>query len=387
MPIVIDKVDTWIVDIPTIRPHVLSMTSISRQVMMLVFVHCSDGVTGLGEGTTIGGLSYGDESPEGMKLAIDRYCAPLLIGADASSPAAAMARVRAHVVGNHFAKNALETALLDAAARRAGLPLSALLGGRMRDRLPVLWTLASGDTARDIAEAETMIAAGRHDTFKLKIGKRAMARDIAHVAAIKQALGDRASVRVDVNQAWDEQTALRGAAMLADAGVDLIEQPLPHADRAGMARLTSRSRVPIMADEALRGPGDALDFARFRGADAFSIKPPQAGGLFAAGRIAAIATAGHIGVYGGTMLEGGIGTIAAAHLFSTFDRLEWGTELFGPLLQTEDILAEPLDYRDFSLILPDGPGLGVTLDLEKASHFRRDGPGRTAVSLSIKEPI
>lgn len=385
MAINVERVDTWIVDIPTIRPHILSMTSISKQVMMLVFVTCSDGITGMGEGTTIGGLSYSDESPEGMKLAIDRYCEPLLRGQDVRVPAAAMAIVRQHVVGNHFAKNALETALLDAAAKRAELPLSELLGGRVRGHLPVLWTLASGSTERDIEEAEAMIETGRHNVFKLKIGKRALSDDIAHVSAIKRALGDRASLRVDINQAWDEPQALRGAEMLADAGADLIEQPLHRGNRTGLRRLARRSPLPIMADEVLHGPGDALDIARTGGAQAFSVKPAQAGGLFAAGQIAAIASAGHIGIYGGTMLEGAIGTMASAQLFSTFDTLEWGTELFGPLLQSESILATPLAYRNFGLELPESPGLGIALDMEKARRFRRDEPVRTVVGPRAKE--
>ena len=386
MPITVEKIDTFIVDVPTIRPHILSMTAISRQVMMLVAIHCSDGSIGWGEGTTIGGLAYGEESPEGMKLAIDTYFAPLLMGRDASAPAALMALVRAHVVGNHFARNAVETALLDAAAKRAGLPLSALLGGPVRDSLPVLWTLASGDTGRDIEEAQAMIAARRHDVFKLKIGKRSMADDVAHVAAIKKALGAKASVRVDVNQAWDAVSALRGAQMLADAGADLIEQPLPREDLHGMARLTAQSPIAIMADEALRGPHDAMAFARSSGAHAFSIKPAQAGGLFAARDVAAIAQAGHIGLYGGTMLEGSIGTIASAHLFATLPSLTWGTELFGPLLQSEDILTEPLSYKDFALYLPQGPGLGVTLDMDKIAHFRRDASHRT-ISLASHRKI
>jgi len=298
-----------------------------------------------------------------------------------------MALVGDHVVGNHFAKNALETALLDAAAQRAGQPLSTLLGGRVRNQLPVLWTLASGDTACDIDEAQAMIEAGRHNTFKLKIGKRPLAQDIAHVAAIKNALGSQASVRVDVNQAWNPVLAQRGARMLADAGVDLIEQPLARRDRRGMARLTRNSPVAIMADEALRGPHDAMEFARTRAADAFSIKPSQAGGLFAARDVAAIARAAGIGLYGGTMLEGGIGTAASAQLFSTFPAIEWGTELFGPLLLTEELLAEPLVYRNFTLQVPDGPGLGVRLDLEKARYFRRDGPTRTLANIPFQETV
>ncbi|MBC2660167.1 muconate cycloisomerase family protein [Novosphingobium flavum] len=377
MKTTIERIDTWIVDVPTIRPHVLAMASIRRQSMTLVGIHCSDGVVGWGEGTTIGGLAYGDESPESIKLTIDCYMAPLLIGRESADPAALLQPVRDTVVGNHFAKNAVETALLDIQGQRLGVPVSTLLGGRLRDRLPVLWTLASGDTSADIAEAEAMIAAGRHNAFKLKIGKREMAQDVAHVAAIKRALGDEASIRVDVNQAWDGVTALRAAERLADAGVDLVEQPLPATDLTGMARLTRKSPIAIMADEALKGPHDASIYAAAGACHAFSIKPAQAGGLFAARDVAAIAGAHHVGLYGGTMLEGSIGTTAAAHLFATLPSLDWGTELFGPLLQTEDILAEPLTYRDFSLVVPDAPGLGLRLDHDKLNHFRRDAPART----------
>jgi hypothetical protein len=63
--------------------------------------------------------------------------------------------------------------------------------------------LASGDTAKDIAEGEKLLAEGRHQAFKLKIGARELATDLRHTRAIVEALGDRASIRVDVNQAWD----------------------------------------------------------------------------------------------------------------------------------------------------------------------------------------
>jgi muconate cycloisomerase len=77
------------------------------------------------------------------------------------------------------------------------------------------------------------------------------------------------------------------------------------------------------------------------------------------------------------MLEGGVGTIASAHAFSTFPQLEWGTELFGPLLLTEEILEDGLGYGDFELRVPDGPGLGIALDEERVAFFRRDASRRT----------
>jgi len=376
----IDKVETMLVDLPTIRPHKLAMTVMEGQSLMLVKVLCSDGSVGWGEGTTIGGLAYGAESPESMKLTVDTYIAPLLVGQDANAVAAAMARVQLTVRDNRFAKSAVETALFDALGQRTGLPVSELLGGRLRDRLPVAWTLASGDTQKDIDEAEKMLDAHRHRVFKLKIGRRSVREDVAHVAAIKRALGDRGDVRVDVNMAWSEHQAHQGLAALADAGCELAEQPV--ASGAALARLTgARYGLAVMADESLVGPGSAFELARIDAADVFAVKIEQSGGLLAAQRVGAIADAAGIELYGGTMLEGSVGTIASAHVFATFPHLKWGTELFGPLLITEEILAEPLQYADFHLTVPSGPGLGIVMDPERIAFFRRD---RKSVQVAVQ---
>ena len=377
----IERIETILVDLPIIRPHQLSMTTMRGQTLLIVRVHTTDGIVGVGEGTTIGGLAYGAESPEGIKLTIDTYVAPVLAQSDPDRVGPTMAMIGRAVRDNHFAKCAVETALLDAFAKRRGLPLSDLFGGRFHDRLPIAWTLASGDTGRDIAEAEEMLDRRRHNIFKLKIGRGEPKQDVAHVAAIKQAVGDRASVRVDVNQAWSEATAARAIAALEDAGCDLVEQPIALSNRSGMARLATAARIAIMADEALYRPETAFDFAAHAAADVFALKIAQSGGLFAAAQVAAIAQAAGIGLYGGTMLEGAVGTIASAQLFATIQQLEWGTELFGPLLLTEEILASPLDYSEFSLAVPTGPGLGIEIDETRLARFRRDRAERSVHAL------
>ena len=100
----IDKIEVVIADVPTIRQHVLAMATMTTQAIVLLFIRRDDGIVGVGEATTIGGLAYGEESPEGVKLAIETYFAPLLLGVDADRPAAAMALLDRHIVGNRFAK-------------------------------------------------------------------------------------------------------------------------------------------------------------------------------------------------------------------------------------------------------------------------------------------
>jgi muconate cycloisomerase len=368
----ITSVETILVDLPTIRAHQLSMATMQQQTMVIIRLRSSDGIEGIGEATTIGGLSYGEESPEGIKLTIDTYLAPALIGQDAENINAIMLMLGKVARGNRFAKSGIETALLDAQGKRLGVPISTLLGGAVRKTLPVLWTLASGDTNRDIEEAEMLLAERRHNVFKLKIGRRSVRDDVAHVSKIKAALGERAKVTVDVNQAWNEVEAASGIEALEAAGIDLIEQPTPREQRGALARLAARFIVPIMADEGVAGPEDALELVRDACADVFALKIAKSGGIYGMMRTAAIADAAGVLLYGGTMLEGSIGSIASAHGFSALPQLAWGTELFGPLLLKDDIVTARPHYRDFDLHIPEGPGLGLQIDEEKLAFYRRD---------------
>lgn len=377
----IDRIETTILDIPTIRGHVLSMATMRIQTAVLVRIRFSDGSEGLGEGTTIGGLSYGPESPESIVSAIDTYITPALLGRGANDVNGAIQLVDRLVKGNRIAKAAVEIALWDGLGKRLGVPVSRLFGGAVHSRLPVAWTLASGNSDTDIAEAQAMIEARRHNIFKLKIGKRDIEADIAHVARIKRAVGDAASVRVDVNQAWSLADARRGLRGLQEAGCELVEQPVPARHRKAMAELTRDHGIAVMADEALNGTEDALAVAAEHAADVFAVKVAQSGGLKRASEVIAIGQAAGLGLYGGTMLETGLGTAAALQLFATVETLHWGTEFFGPLLLTEDILAEPIAFRDFCVEIPAGPGIGATLDPDKIAFFRRDG-GRTITAVA-----
>ncbi|MCL9770349.1 muconate cycloisomerase family protein [Flavobacterium sp. HXWNR69] len=367
----ITHIETFIVDLPTIRPHHLSMTVMRNQSIVVIRLFSSDGIEGIGEATTIGGISYSDEFPEGIKLAIDTYFTPLLIGQDPTQINFLMKLLDKNVSGNNFAKSGIETALLDGHAKRLGVPLHNLFGGAITETLPVLWTLASGDTEKDIEEAKKLIAEKRHNVFKLKIGRKSPNEDVQHVAAIKKALGQDSKVTVDVNQAWSEQVAKQAIKKLQEAGIDLIEQPLAKYNFEGLARLTSYFEVPIMADESAATVQDAFKLAKLHAASVFALKISKSGGLTNIAKQAAIAQGAGISLYGGTMLEGTIGTAASAHLFATLPNLDWGTELFGPLLLTDDIVKKPIKFENFSLELPKGSGLGVELDMNQVEKYKR----------------
>jgi muconate cycloisomerase len=369
--LIVEAITSTIVDVPTVRRHKLSQTSVTAQSYVIVELRLANGVTGIGEAATLGGPRWSEESVEAIKANIDTYLAPAVVGLSADRFTVAGVQMDAAAKRNNAAKAAIETALFDAVGKTLNVPAALLLGGVVRDRIPVLWTLASGDPAQEIAEAEAKIAGRLHDTFKVKIGAQAPETDVARLRCLAKALQGRATLIADVNQAWDETTAVRFLPALADLGVRLVEQPLPAWNIAGMARVRARSAVPLMADECVFSTHDMLHVAQCAAADVVSLKLVKHAGLLNLRNVAAVAEAAGIGLYGGCLLESSIGAAAHLHAFAGLRTLEWGCEHFGPQILTDDLVQEPLRFADFHIHLPAGPGIGVMLDRDKLRRYAR----------------
>src|SRR5690606_16959192 len=118
-------------------------------------------------------------------------------------------------------------------------------------------------------------------------------------------------------------------------------------------------------------PQDALRLARQRAAQVFSLKVAKHGGLLRTRQVAGVAEAADIGWYGGTMLETSLGSAASAHVFATLPGVHHGCELFGPQLLVDDIVEQPMRLDNFDLVLPDGPGFGVTINQGQLDRFTR----------------
>jgi muconate cycloisomerase len=383
--LLIERIEARILDIPTIRPHKLSFGAINRQSPVIVQLWLKDGACGFGEAATIGGPSWNEESPESILHAIRDYLAPALIGQEGANVGAALARMDAFCKGNAFAKSAVEMALIDAVSRSFQLPAYQLLGGKRHQSLPLAWTLASGDVAKDLEEAELRLAQKRHRIFKMKIGARSPEQDVAVVNRVARGLQGRAILTVDVNQPCDGNTARRYLPQLIDAGVTLIEQPVAKWNLEALKILTATlgDRAAIMADETVCSPQDALMLARSQASHVFSLKVAKHGGLLGTRQVAGIAEAADIGWYGGTMLETSLGSAASAHVFSTLGTQHHGCELFGPQLLVDDIVTERMAVVDFELQLPDGPGFGVEVVPAQLQRFDRARAGLTATHVDL----
>ncbi|TIV75830.1 MAG: mandelate racemase, partial [Mesorhizobium sp.] len=128
-----------IIEAPTVRRHKLSNTEIAHQGFVLVRVQLENGVTGIGEASTLGGPRWAEESVESIWAAIANYLEPALVGQNAMLFEANAVRMAKAATRNFAAKAAVESALFDAVGHTLGLPVSALLGGQVRDRMGVIW--------------------------------------------------------------------------------------------------------------------------------------------------------------------------------------------------------------------------------------------------------
>ncbi|MFE7445132.1 muconate/chloromuconate family cycloisomerase [Streptomyces chartreusis] len=365
------RLETRLLDIPLVRPHKFSVATMHSQAVLLIRLVAEDGVVGWGEGVVPGGPWWGGESAESMAALVERHLAPMVVGQDVLRPELLARRLERLAGGAPFARSGVEMAVWDAAGRALNVPVHQLLGGAHRDRLPVTWALGAEPAKAVVEEAGHLLAEGRHTSFKLKMGTSPAPVDVARVTAIADALDGAAPLAVDLNGAWDEYTARRWLPALADAGVHLVEQPLPAEQVGGLARLRERSSAAIMADESVWTPGDALRLATSNAADVLALKAGKSGGLSAPRRIAAIAEAAGIACYGGTTIETSLGTAACAHLFCALPALRAGTELFGPFLLDGDIATEPVTYEGGELLLTSGPGFGITVDEDKVAKYER----------------
>lgn len=369
----IAAIETRIVDCVTTRRHKLSNTEIRHQSFVIVTVTLADGTMGYGEASTLGGPRWSEESVEAIKANIDAYISPTLIGQDARAFEANALRMARAVSRNTSARAAVEAALYDAVGLSLNLPASAFLGGVVRDKIEVLWALASGDADQEIEEAKAKLTAREHRRFKIKLGFYAPDQDMIRLRKVISSMPEGTEMVVDVNQGWSEATAIRYLPELAEMGVVLIEQPLRPGMLAATARVAARSAIPIMTDEAAFSTPELVQNGMAATGSVYSLKLVKSGGLIELKRAAGVAQAFGMELYGGCLLESGIGAAAHMAVFSTLPVLEWGCEHFGPRILAQDLTASGLIFRDFHIEVPKGPGLGIKIDADALRDATRRG--------------
>jgi len=318
--------------------HTFTIARSSEDIAESVIVNVSaDGTTGIGESAPV--ARYGESA-----AVVTRQLGDVdLSGVDLTHMDVALACVPGDRRG---AMCALDLALHDYAGKLLGVPVYRLLGLDPSDAKQTSFTIG-------IADIDTMVAKTREAAhmpiLKVKVGA---GREVETLEALRSVY--RGVIRVDANEGWEPEEAVRVLEEIARFGIEFCEQPIAAGDPAKMRYVRERSSVPILADESCRIVEDVV---ALRGCvDGIVIKLVKCGGMREALRMIHVARALGMKIMIGCMIESSVLATAGAHLTPLLDY----ADLDGPLLVTDDPY-EGVRFDDAQLRLPDAPGLGVRL--------------------------
>jgi muconate cycloisomerase len=323
--------------------------------------------------TDAGIVGWGEASPwsvftgtaEANATAIHHYLRPWLIGADPLKVSTIMRHLDKTLVGHTEGKAAIEMALLDIVGKRFGMPVSQLLGGAYRNHVPLSVSIANPDFEEDLAFAKRLVADGVN-IFKIKTGFAGHREDLRRLERLRSDLPETVDLRMDYNQGLDPWNAISLIKDVEAFRPTFVEQPVKRDQRAAMAAITAAIDTPIMADESVFNPAEAVEMARGGIADLVSIKIMKSGGIVRAREVAAIAEAAGIAAYGGTMFEGGLAIAAGLHMVAATPNISLGAEFYtSTWVMGVDFLASPIVIENGMTRVPTGPGLGVEVAEEK----------------------
>jgi len=261
--------------------------------------------------------------------------------------------------GNAAAKAAVDIALFDLLSKREGKPLYEFLGGS-RDRMLTDMTIGIESKETTVQKAVKHVRSGFR-ALKLKVGLD-LEDDIRRVAAVRDAVGASIELRVDANQGYTVEQAVRLCQEMQTLGVAVVEQPVKADDYAGLKRVTEAVDIPVMADECVRSVLDARKVAREGIADMINIKLMKSGGIHDAHMINRLAEATDIETMVGCMGEIQVSIAAGLHFALSSENV-----VFADLDSHFSIVDDPssgLVFEDGHLIAPRGPGLGIRTPLD-----------------------
>jgi L-alanine-DL-glutamate epimerase-like enolase superfamily enzyme len=358
----ITKVEIYKLDIDRKQPFKFSLGVLEKTENILARVHSSDGLYGTGEGAPLWQITGETQS---IAYEAAKVLARLLVGKNPYAIEERVNDLEGFMTHNATAKSTLDMALYDLLAKRAGLPLYALLGGGKRSFFTD--ETISIDTPQAMAQEAVGMAARGFPAIKVKLGTN-RADDVARICAIREAIGDDVLLRIDANQGWDPVSASQILEELAQYDIQYCEEPVAHWNNAAMQRVRDKSPIPIMADESVFDHHDAFRLASMGACDYFNIKLAKSGGIHNALRIDAVAQAAGIQCMVGCMAETRLGLSAAAHLVSARPNIVFA-DLDSAFSQKVDVVAGGITYDGGQVLLPDAPGHGADIKPEVLSSL------------------
>jgi muconate cycloisomerase len=313
-----------------------------------------------------------EELPDEILGAVRTLVAPALVGLAATDRSLGCARVDAALKGRAWTKAAVDVALHDLQAKALGTSVVDLLGGRVNETIPVMGTVIGIAAPDRMAERAAETAKAGYSAIKIKLGETVDA-DLARVAAVREAIGDDIALRVDANDHYRPADAIRLIRAIERYGIEHVEQPISRRDLLGMAEIRGAVGIPLMTDDMVATPEEAMTVIRLGAADRVKVKVTKHG-LRGARLITDMLAAAGLTAVLGHVFEMGLAAVAEAHLAATVADLAGPHEIgsMQPMGSDADIIAEDLRAGPGLLHIPDGPGLGVTLDWDRIDGLRTD---------------
>ena len=370
--------------LPTRREH--KWTGLTESIGRYALVRMTDdaGHVGWGEAPALkdwGGEHgrYFGESTATVQLVIRRYLGPAAIGVPVGNIGLLHQRMDAAVKGYPYAKAAMDIAAYDLAGRARGIPVHDLIGGAVRDTIPIAHSIGLMAVEHGEREAAKVASEGIR-TIKIKVGIEP-ARDVDMVRRIRAAVGPDVSLCVDANEGYKTPGEAIKTIRKMEA-FDLIYAEQPVAGIARMAEVARAIDTPVMADESAWNSHDVVDIIERRAAQIVSIYTTKPGGLYRAMEVAAVARAAGIICNVNGSAELGIGNLANLALaaaapavtlacvvpISTPKSAQRG-QIAG-IYYKDDLIAAPMEYRDGAVRIPTGPGLGIDVEPAKIEQYR-----------------
>lgn len=362
----ITDVDVWYCKLPVNSKRDHGIGSIQNTIdVVIVRIQTESGASGFGEASP---WPVFTGTAESAVASLKSYFAPLLIGKKMSDASSLMRQCEAAVVHNTNAKAAIETALLDLKGKLLSLPVHALLGGRVRESIPLSVSIANPDFESDKLLAERIYNDGIR-IVKLKTGFASHEFDVMRIEWLQKHYPDFL-VRVDYNQGLQPFGAKKILRDIDCMNVGFIEQPVPAKYFACLYELRSALKTPLMVDESVFSPADMTRAINEKICDAVSVKIMKSGGLSRAQEIAAIAESAGLPAYGGDMFESGLAHMAGVHMIASTPNISLGCEFYqARYYLNQDILTEPFAIENGEVPVPDSPGLGISVDLSVVDRF------------------
>jgi L-Ala-D/L-Glu epimerase len=351
----IARIEAFPVDIRLRVPLATSLHRYDLGRFTIARAIAGDGTVGWGEARE--SLHITGESQESILAAVNRVLAPALQGRDPFDLEGLHRRMDEVAFANTCAKCAIDMAVHDLAARLAGLPLVGLLGGAAKGPVPSSKAVSVAAAETMAAEAQNFVQAGFR-TLKLKTGVDAAA-EVEAVRRVREAVAPEIAIKLDANQSWTLTQATSFLEKVERYDVLMVEQPLPAWDFGAAAELRRRTSIPVMLDEGVKSPQDALRAIDAGACDYVNIKLVKTGGLYPAARLEAICAAAGIACQIGT-LDTAIGSAAAWHLLHARPNIRFA-EINGPTRLEWDV-GTGFRVEAGSAVVDDGPGLGVEVD-------------------------